>query len=320
MARCLTITLNASVDQTYVLDHLRVGGATRAIGKHAMPGGKGNNVARVLAALGHEVTATGFVGGQPGRFIDRALCAAGIATAFTWIAGDSRSCLAFIEQDTGTITEVLERGPDITPAEAAAFLTALPALVANQAAVVVSGSLPARLPLAVFDEVLRIIRASGAFLAVDTSGAALRQTLRAGVDLIKPSAAELAAVSGSAAEPDALVPHARDEILGAAGRPMAVLLSLGKDGAVLITESDVIQASPPPIAIVNTVGCGDALLAGFIDAHMRGAPSCDGLAAAVATGSAAALEEVAGVVALDQIARVRMGVTVQPWVDEADRR
>jgi tagatose 6-phosphate kinase len=315
MARCLTITLNASVDQTYLLDRLRLGSLTRARCKRAMAGGKGNNVARVLGTLGQEVTATGLLGGEPGRFIDRELRAAGIATAFTWIAGDSRSCLTFIEQETGTVTEVLEPGPIITPIEAEALLRALPALVADAAFVVVCGSLPTGLPAGFFPELLRIARASGAFLAVDTSGDALRQAVGSGADLITPNAAELAALSDGPSDPDALIAYAHTQIAGATTQwPPTVLLSLGKDGAALISQHGIHHAAPPPdLPIVNTVGCGDALLAGFIVARARGEPNCDALAAGVATGSAAALEEVAGVVAPAHVARLRARITARPW-------
>lgn len=320
MARCLTVTLNASVDQTYVLDRLRPGGVTRARRKRAMPGGKGNNVARVLRTLGQEVTATGLLGGDPGRFIERELDTAGIATAFTWIAGDSRSCLAFIEQETCTVTEVLETGPAVSAAEADAFLESLPALVAGAAAVIVCGSLPAGLPSGAFREMLRIIRTSESLLAVDTSGDALRQALLAGVDLIKPNAAELAALGGCPPNAAPLVAYAREEIIGRHARPRTVLLSLGQDGAVVISAQGIHRAAPPDLAIVNAVGSGDALLAGFIDARLRDASPPDALAAAVATGSAAALQEVAGVVDPEQIARVRAGVTVQPWRPEDEPR
>ena len=122
--RCLTITLNAAVDTTYGLDRLERGAINLVAHRTAVPGGKGNNVARVLATLGHSVVATGFVGGRSGQFIEDGLRNLGIETAFARVEGESRVCLTVVERGSGTITEIREPGVDVLP-EAMELLASL---------------------------------------------------------------------------------------------------------------------------------------------------------------------------------------------------
>ncbi len=106
--QCVTITLNAAIDTSLWLDRFRRGGLNRVKRKVMVPGGKGNNVAKVLHTLGHSVTASGFVAGTTGTFIERGLQAVpGMATAFMRVPGESRVCLTLVEEMGGTISELL---------------------------------------------------------------------------------------------------------------------------------------------------------------------------------------------------------------------
>ncbi|HEX5499992.1 MAG TPA: PfkB family carbohydrate kinase, partial [Thermomicrobiales bacterium] len=122
-----TVTLNASVDTTWSLPRFTPGAINRVAGKEAVAGGKGNNVARVLATLGQPVVASGFVAGWTGRFIEEGLAAAGIATAFQTIPGESRTSLAIVETEAGRVTEAREPGPTVSAADWRRFLAEIPA-------------------------------------------------------------------------------------------------------------------------------------------------------------------------------------------------
>jgi tagatose 6-phosphate kinase len=325
--RALTVTVNTAVDTTYVLDRLTLGAINRVARALPAPGGKGNNVARVLTTLGHEVVATGFAGGYTGRFIADRLRALGIEPALVPVADESRICLTVVEEATGRITEIREPGVTVGGEDAARLLVRASELATGTDTVVVSGSLAPGLPPDFYAGLVNALRATDTFIALDTSGEALRLGLGGQPDLIKPNAEELAELlgaeagarpsGGAGARPCAptsasLIEAARDGLpaIGLAG-DATVLLSLGGDGAALIRNGGAYHAVPPAVDVVNTVGCGDALLAGYVDARARNATDTDALAHAVAVGTAAALHEAVGVVSVDDIARLRPEVRVR---------
>lgn len=313
--RCLTITLNAAIDTTYTLERFRVG-ETQRVGRKVMaPGGKGNNVARVLATLGHTVVASGFVAGPAGAFIAQGVRERGIEAAFLNVPGESRTCLAIREEESGAITELLERGVTIAPQDADCLLAHVRALASGMDAVVVSGSLPDGLPTDYYARLLGMLRPLPCLLVFDSSGDALRAGMAAGPDVIKPNAAEIAMLVGDARSLEGTVTLARERLLGPVlANDATILLSCGARGAALITRSATFVATPPPVPVVNSVGAGDAMVAGYLDARAAGADGAAALVEAVAVGTAAVLQETAGVVDMADIARIRASVHVAPLV------
>ena len=308
--RCLTVTSNTAVDTTYVLDRLAVGEINRVARVLPSPGGKGNNVARVLRVLGHEVVATGFAGGHTGRFIAESLSDLGIEPAFLPVPGDSRVCLTVVEETTGRITEIREPGAAVTPADGRRLIDHVVALAGTADAVAISGSLPPGLPPDFYADLIAAVRRTGVFVAFDSSGEPLRAGLAGRPDLVKPNVEELADLLGIAVA-DLTLSVARRGVAGLGlADHAAVLLSLGADGAALITATNVVSAVPPPVTIANTVGSGDALLAGFLDGRLRRESPADTLARAVAAGTAAALNDAVGVVAYDDVARLLPNVRI----------
>ncbi len=304
-----TITLNASIDTTWTLGRFDLGAINRIERKEAVAGGKGNNVARVLATLGQPVVAGGFIAGSAGRFIEAGLAAAGIATAFQAIPGESRTSLAIVEAETGRVTEAREPGPEISADDWRRFVAEAPDRLGGAALVVLSGSLPPGLPADAYAQLIRALRAAGRRTALDTGGAALTEGLAAQPDLIKPNAAEMAELAGLASpnvETAALLEAAREIARARLGPGGRVLLSLGARGAALIEPERTLLARAPAVTIVSAVGCGDALLAGFLDAETRGASPDIALRRAVAVGTAAAGQTRPGVVDpadVDRLAR-----------------
>ncbi len=311
--RCLTITLNAAVDTTYVLDRYHQGEVNRISRKMTAPGGKGNNAARVLALLGHTVRATGFIGGPTGHYIEQGLQDLGIETEFVHVPGDSRTCLTIIERESGMISELLEPGLTISPDDAETFLRTAPILARDVDSVVVSGSLPNGLPDNYYALLLTALRSSSALLAFDSSGEALRHGLSAKPDLIKPNALEMAALMGSEGSPEDMAEWIQRKLIGSVLAPGAkVLLSLGEQGAVLVSQDTALLASPPAVRVVNPVGSGDALLAGYLGAISEATEESATLAEAVAVATAAALHETAGIVHWEDVHAIRKGVALYP--------
>lgn len=310
--RVVTITPNPAVDTTYLLGSLTPGEINRVERALPVAGGKGNNVARVLAALGQRPTATGFVGGHTGTFIVDGLTAAGVVPSFIEVAQASRVCLTIVAQETGQITEIRESGPRLTAADAERLLSHVEALAGEAEIVAVSGSLPPGLPPEFAADLVRCLKARGAFVALDSGGEALRQGLRGRPDLIKPNRAEIVELVGAFRNLPEVIDRVQSRLFDSdSGVTVGVLLSLGAEGAVLIERDRAVVVKPPPISPVNVVGSGDALLAGFLDAHARGLDLATAVARGVATGTAAALQEAVGEVDAAEVERLARDVRVE---------
>lgn len=323
--KCLTITLNAAVDATYVVERFAPGGVNRVVRKHEMPGGKGNNVARILAARGHAVVATGFLGAARGGFIERGLQEAGIESRFVWLGrGESRTCHTVLEWDTGRTTEILEAGPEIDDADRDRFLERLPRLmgaVDPVDVVVISGSAPIGAGPEFLERLGAVVRAGTPRMVVDSSGASLGCLLSGEPDLITPNEDEMRALMGHSDSLEGQISFARSRLIARSLAPGArVLISLGEGGAVLVSDAAVLRSTAPAVRVVSTVGCGDALLAGFVDGWLRGLDSAASMREAAGFGSAAALQEVAGVIAMSDVERLRPEVEVRDVAGSIEAR
>lgn len=189
----LTVTLNTALDITYRVRSLRPHASHRVSEVTERPGGKGVNVARVLAALGHEVTVTGFTGAATGRVVQERLAAVpGLADALVPVSGATRRTIAVVDEHTGDTTQLNEPGPTITPAEWSAFQEAYADLLHGVSAVALCGSLPPGVPVGAYAGLVRTARAAGVPVLLDTGGEPLRRGVAARPDIIKPNADELA--------------------------------------------------------------------------------------------------------------------------------
>ncbi|MEU4798697.1 1-phosphofructokinase family hexose kinase [Streptomyces sp. NPDC023327] len=286
----LTVTLNTAVDLTYRVPALTPHASHRVTDVRERPGGKGVNVARVLAALGHDVTVTGFAGGDTGRSLRAHLAAEPrITDALTPAATATRRTLAVVDASTGDTTQLNEPGPDITPAEWAAFLDSYEDLVRapGTTAVALCGSLPPGVPVGAYALLVRAARAAGVPVLLDTSGEPLRRGVAARPDVVKPNADELAVLTGSR-DPERATRDARRR--GA----HAVVASLGADGLLARTPDGTWQARPPAPVRGNPTGAGDSAVAGLLSALAEGLPWPERLVRAVALSAATVAAPVAG--------------------------
>ncbi|MEO3767190.1 1-phosphofructokinase family hexose kinase [Streptomyces sp. B8F3] len=301
----LTVTLNLALDVTYRVPRLRAHASHRITDVTERPGGKGLNVARVLAALGHPVTVTGLAGGPTGAHV-RALLAAepgsaaggSVTDALVSVAGNTRRTVAVVDGSTGDTTQLNEAGPEVTAEEWAAFLDAYAALLKDTGAgtgeaaapvraVALCGSLPPGVPVDAYAELVRATHAAGVPVLLDTSGEPLRRGVAAGPDLVKPNAEELAQLTG-ATEPLRAADDARRR--GA----HAVVASLGADGLLAVTADGTWRAAPPRHVPGNPTGAGDSAVAGLLSGLAEGLDWPARLARAVALSAATVAAPVAG--------------------------
>ncbi|MEV0280907.1 1-phosphofructokinase family hexose kinase [Streptomyces sp. NPDC050610] len=320
----LTVTLNAALDITYRVPRLRRHASHRVTDVTERPGGKGLNVARVLAALGHDTVVTGFAGGITGEALrarlrdggnggigtpgagpdgpatdavngangttgtGRPAAAPGALTdALVPIAGTTRRTVGVVDAATGDTTQLNEAGPAVTPAEWAAFTGTYATLLADASAVALCGSLPPGVPVGAYADLIRQARAAGVPVLLDTSGEPLHRGIAARPDLVKPNAAELAELTGST-EPLRAAEDARRRGAG------AVVASLGAEGMLAVTPEGAWRATPPQRIAGNPTGAGDSAVAGLLSAGAEALPWPDRLARAVALSAATVQAPTAG--------------------------
>ncbi|MEU3842026.1 1-phosphofructokinase family hexose kinase [Streptomyces sp. NPDC028635] len=284
----LTVTLNTALDITYRVRSLRPHTSHRVTDVGERPGGKGVNVARVLAALGHEVTVTGFAGGATGRVVrDLLTDTAGVRDALVPVTGATRRTIAVVDERSGDTTQLNEPGPVIAPTEWDAFQDRYAELIASASAVALCGSLPPGVPVGAYAGLIRTARAAGVPVLLDTSGEPLRRGVAARPDIVKPNADELAELTGSH-EPVRATQDARRR--GA----RAVVASLGPAGLLAATPEGRWRATPPDRVHGNPTGAGDSAVAGLLSGLVEDLPWPDRLTRAVALSAATVLAPTAG--------------------------
>ncbi|TQM09419.1 1-phosphofructokinase family hexose kinase [Pseudonocardia kunmingensis] len=297
----LAVTLNAALDVTYDVDALVPHATHRVREVRTRAGGKGVNVARVLRALGHDVVVSGFAGGATGAAIRADLAAAGLPDALVPVAGESRRTVTVVAAADGDATLFNEPGPEVSDDEWAAFADRFAVLAAGADAVVLSGSLP---PGVRPDAYARLVAATDARTVVDADGPVLAAALAARPDVVKPNAAELAAVAG-AGDPREAAAWLRARGAG------AVVASLGADGLLAVTADGAWRARPPRRVAGNPTGAGDACVAALTAGLVAGAAWPDLLRDAVSLSAAAVAAPVAGDVDLDLHRRHRAAVHLE---------
>ncbi|WP_274307928.1 1-phosphofructokinase [Solibacillus daqui] len=284
-----TVTLNAAIDQVYEMNSFVMGQTNRVMQKFQQGGGKGINVARVIKALDGDVLIGGFIGGLNGEKIKVSLQEQRLPTSFIQIEGESRICLTVTDYQTKEMTELLEEGPTIQPHEWKEMLRWVEVQAESSEYLVLSGSLPKGLPSNAYATIIHHLKQKGVRVALDTSGEALKQGIEAIPFAIKPNEDEISQLIGKPVE--------KQEDLIQAGEKLRdlgiehVCFSLGEKGALFINSTGIYQVNAPKINVVNTVGSGDAFLAGLIFKLSQGASDEEAYRWAVACGSVNAGEK-----------------------------
>ncbi|MDH6228839.1 1-phosphofructokinase family hexose kinase [Streptomyces sp. MJP52] len=301
----LTVTLNAALDVTYGVDALRPRTSHRVGTTHRRAGGKGVNVARVLAARGYGATVTGLVGGPTGALLrDDLRTVANLHDELVAVSGTSRQTVTVVSRDDGDATVFNERGPHVAPREWRTFTDRFASLVRDVPVVALCGSLPPGLPSDAYARLVRIAARAGALTVLDTGGPPLLAALDAGPDVVKPNAAELAAATGCE---DVVVAARRLRALGA----RAVVVSSGPDGLHALTPDGGWRAAPPERLAGNPTGAGDACVAALAAGLADGRRWPDVLREAVALSAAAVPCPVAGDFDAATRRRIRPAVSVE---------
>ena len=298
----LTVTLNAAIDKRYVVDGFQVGEVNRVRECAYTPGGKGLNVSKPAAIAGARVVATGFVGGHAGHYIEDSLKPFGIESAFYHLEAESRSCINIWDAVNHFQTEYLEPGFTVTEADFKGFLEKFRVLAEGADVVAMSGSVPKGLDGSAYQRLVAICRELGKKVILDTSGALLSMGIEAKPTMIKPNLDEIRMLTGKRCDHLEDMLNAAREIHEKGVEVVAV--SLGGDGSFVVSNEGSFRAKVPKIDAVNTVGCGDSMIAGFALGFSEGLSIEETLRKASAISAAAALREETGFFVKEDMERI----------------
>ncbi|MFB5188701.1 1-phosphofructokinase family hexose kinase [Alicyclobacillus fastidiosus] len=321
--RVVCVTLNAAIDRTYYHEDLRIGHINRVQKVVSQAGGKGNNVARAIHRLGGCVTATGFVAGQNGQFIEVGLQKEGIATAFCTVpAGESRVCLTLVDAANHTATEFMEPGVAITMRDVEQLCQQLKGMVEPGSFVIFSGSLPPGCTISAFAHLIEVTQRLGARVVVDTSGDALIHAARCRPYAMKPNEHEVEALLANASGAESELPADRETKL----RDMLVqlqqsgvalpIVTLGSNGCIACDHDTIYRVHAPEVSVKNAVGSGDCFLGGVVYGLATGQSISSALAIGTAAGAVNATKESAGMIQHEEVMHLagQIQVTAEPWV------
>lgn len=288
----LTVTLNAAIDKRYVVEGYQEGQVNRVKECSYVPGGKGLNVSKPASIYGAEVVATGFVGGHAGNYIEDSLKPFGIKSEFYHVEAESRSCINIWDEVNHVQTEFLEPGFTLTEKDFDGFEQKFRTLVKDAKIVAMSGSVPKGLDGTAYQRLVRIVKEAGKPVILDTSGQLLEMGIQAAPTLIKPNIDEIRMLTGKICDNISDIIESAKEIHRNGVEIVAV--SLGADGSLVVGEEGTFRAEVPKIDAVNTVGCGDAMIAGFAIGMEEGLSIPEMLRKASAVSAAAAMREETG--------------------------
>lgn len=282
-----TVTFNPSLDYTVTVDNFTCGIVNRTKGEVVFPGGKGINVSMVLKNLGYESKALGFLAGFTGDEIQRLLEVKGIATDF--IAVEKGMSRINVKIRSGQESEINGQGPAISKEDIAKLYEKLDALKDGDI-LVLAGSIPDVMPRSMYRDIMEYLQGRNLKIVADATKDLLVNVLQYHPFLIKPNNHELGEIFGVTitGKEDAIFYAKKMQEMGACN----VLVSMAGEGAVLVTEdTNIYQAAAPKGKVVNSVGAGDSMVAGFLAGYLESGDYERAFQMGVCTGSASAFSE-----------------------------
>jgi 1-phosphofructokinase len=306
--RVVTVTLNPAVDQTLTIPGFAAGRVNRVVESWSVPGGKGVNVACILADLGIAVTATGFLGLDNRVLFEELFDLKKIHDRFVTLDGSTRIGLKIVDDLTDQTTDI--NFPGLVPPQEQIdhLFERISEEIEPSCWVVLSGSVPAGLPDDIYARLIDLIHGLGGQVMLDTSGQPLREALASRPEVVKPNVDELSELLGRPlATPEAVREAGESLLARGIGR---VVVSMGGEGAVFLDGDRALLARPPKVTVRSTVGAGDAMVGVIVFGLIHEMP-LDVLALlATASGAHAVTRLGAGIADLDELRELMKQVEI----------
>ena len=281
-----TLTLNPAIDREFTVNTVEFDTVLQAIESQVDFGGKGFNVSRLLKSMDTPSTAIGFVGGRAGEQMRDGLRLLEITTDFVWISEETRTNISIVTQSPNHYIKVNEKGPLVDESKQRELLGKIESIARSGDWWVLAGSLPPGVADSFYAQITEILNDRKAITILDTIGESLRLGCRAKPFLVKPNAEEACHLTGLPVENTAQVALAATEIrrMGAQN----VVISLGKEGALLQTSDGSWLVHSPKIKEKNPIGAGDSMVGGLVWALAQGHSLKESLGWGAASGAATA--------------------------------
>jgi len=288
MTDILTITLNPAVDVSSTTPRLMPAHKMRCTHTQRFPGGGGINVTRVLHRLGADSLALYLAGGAMGQQLRRLIALEKISSHSLPIREETRESFAVVDASTGNEYRFVLPGPTVQPHEWESCLAFVRSMKPVPRYVVLSGTLPPGVPDDAYARLAEVAKARGSQVVLDTSGPELREALKQGVWIVKPSLRELSELTGRDLGDETQWLAAGRQLVQT-GQTEWVALTLGERGALLVGANTAWRADAINVPMASATGAGDSFLAAMVWALSRGMPMVDGFRYGVAAGTAALL-------------------------------
>ena len=284
----LTITLNPTVDKSTSVENIKPEKKLRCEAPKYEPGGGGINVSRGLVRLGLESKALFTSGGRTGKMLEALLTQEKVNPLPAEVAAETRENFIVVDTSHNEQYRFGMPGDAVTPDEAENIFSIISSLDPFPEITVISGSLPPGIDGAYFKKLVKLLKEKGSLIVADTSGESLKAVLEEGVYLLKPNLGELSELIGKKEldneDADETAKQLVDE-----GKAEIVVVSLGPQGAYLVSKDENIHVPAPSVRKLSTVGAGDSMVAGMVSVLAKGGTLTEMARMGVACGSAATM-------------------------------
>ena len=287
MSTIITVTFSPCIDKSTSIKKLLPDKKLQCAAPKLEPGGGGINVARAIKKLGGDATAIFPSGGYTGKHFNHLLATENIHAVIIETQNETRENIIVLDENENAQYRFGMPGTSLTNAEWMQCLKAVEEII-DVSFIVASGSLPPGVPLNIFAQLAKIAKNKNAKFIVDTSGEALREAVNEGVYLLKPNLGELCFLSGKKRLEQHEIEAAAKEII-AEGKCEVVVISMGEEGALLVTNDLATIIKPPSVIKKSTVGAGDSMVAGIVYYLSKQKSIIDAVKYGVACGTAATM-------------------------------